>query len=116
MYSIGLNSTVGAQHMFPFIEHLVIVVECFMHVHSNAGLPITMGRYDMTPADMSPNYKSFFENGWLNIWLEATVSQLQHTSSVLARRLPSTSLSSSMMLVDQRCGCLDWRTLLLVMW
>ena len=53
--------------MIPFVERLVKVVECFMHVYSNAGLPNAMGGYDETPADMTENYKAFFENGWLNM-------------------------------------------------
>ena len=73
MYSVGLNCPLAAQIMISFVEHLVKVVECFMHVYSNAGLPITMGRYDKTPADMTENYKSFFVNDRLNIWLEAAV-------------------------------------------
>lgn len=92
-----------------------------MHVYSNAGLPNAMGRYNETSADMTENYKAFFKNGWLIVWLAAAVGWSQHTSSLLARGLPSTSLTSSLMLADQRCNCLDWagldcRTWLLMTW
>ena len=53
--------------MIPFVERLSKVVECFMHVYSNAGLPNAMGGYDESPSDMAENYKSFFENGWVNL-------------------------------------------------
>jgi len=64
---VGLNCALGAQHMTPFVERLSKVVECFVHVYSNAGLPNAMGGYDETPENMAENNKVFFENGWLNM-------------------------------------------------
>ena len=64
---VGLNCALGAKHMTPFVERLANVVECFMHVYSNAGLPNAMGGYDETPEDMAEQNKLFFENGWLNM-------------------------------------------------
>jgi 5-methyltetrahydrofolate--homocysteine methyltransferase len=64
---VGLNCALGAKHMTPFVEKLANVVECFMHVYSNAGLPNAMGGYDETPEDMAEQNKLFFENGWLNM-------------------------------------------------
>ncbi|GMI18994.1 hypothetical protein TeGR_g6942, partial [Tetraparma gracilis] len=64
---VGLNCALGAQHMVPFVKRLAGVVECFMHVYSNAGLPNAMGGYDDTPADMAGYNKVFFENKWLNM-------------------------------------------------
>ena len=64
---VGLNCALGATHMKPFVEKLANVVECFMHVYSNAGLPNAMGGYDDTPEDMARDNRVFFENGWLNM-------------------------------------------------
>ena len=64
---VGLNCALGAQQMVPFVERLSKVVECFMHVYSNAGLPNAMGGYDDTPEDMANYNKIFFENQWLNM-------------------------------------------------
>jgi 5-methyltetrahydrofolate--homocysteine methyltransferase len=64
---VGLNCALGASHMVPFVERLAKVVECFVHVYSNAGLPNAMGGYDETPDDMAQANKLFFENGWLNM-------------------------------------------------
>ena len=64
---VGINCALGAQHMVPFVERLAKVVECFMHVYSNAGLPNAMGGYDDTPEDMAKYNKPFFENGWINM-------------------------------------------------
>jgi 5-methyltetrahydrofolate--homocysteine methyltransferase len=57
----------GAQHMVPFVERLAKVVECFVHVYSNAGLPNAMGGYDDTPETMAEQNEVFFKNGWLNM-------------------------------------------------
>jgi 5-methyltetrahydrofolate--homocysteine methyltransferase len=64
---VGLNCALGASHMAPFVERLSKVVECFMHVYSNAGLPNAMGGYDETPDDMAESNEVFFKNGWLNM-------------------------------------------------
>ena len=64
---VGLNCALGASHMKPFVEKLANVVECFMHVYSNAGLPNAMGGYDDTPEDMTRENQEFFEAGWLNM-------------------------------------------------
>jgi 5-methyltetrahydrofolate--homocysteine methyltransferase len=64
---VGLNCALGAQHMTPFVEKLAGVVECFMHVYSNAGLPNAMGGYDEKPEDMADGNEVFFKNEWLNM-------------------------------------------------
>jgi len=64
---VGLNCTLEANNMVPFVERLAAVAECFMLVYSNAGLPNAMGGYDDTPADMARENRVFFENGWL-LW------------------------------------------------
>jgi 5-methyltetrahydrofolate--homocysteine methyltransferase len=64
---VGLNCALGAAHMKPFVERLSKVVECFMHVYSNAGLPNAMGGYDDTPEDMARENRVFFENSYLNM-------------------------------------------------
>ena len=64
---VGLNCALGAAHMKPFLERLSKVVECFVHVYSNAGLPNAMGGYDDTPEFMAEQNRVFFENGWLNL-------------------------------------------------
>eukprot|EP00592_Proboscia_alata_P011914 CAMPEP_0194393036 /NCGR_PEP_ID=MMETSP0174-20130528/123069_1 /TAXON_ID=216777 /ORGANISM="Proboscia alata, Strain PI-D3" /LENGTH=967 /DNA_ID=CAMNT_0039188669 /DNA_START=248 /DNA_END=3151 /DNA_ORIENTATION=+ len=64
---VGLNCALGANHMAPFVERLAKVVECFMHVYSNAGLPNAMGGYDDTPDTMAEQNEVFFKSGWLNM-------------------------------------------------
>jgi len=64
---VGLNCALGAQHMVPFVERLANIVECFMHVYSNAGLPNAMGGYDESPSQMAEYNETFFKNGWVNM-------------------------------------------------
>jgi 5-methyltetrahydrofolate--homocysteine methyltransferase len=64
---VGLNCALGATHMVPFVERLAKVVECFVHVYSNAGLPNAMGGYDESPSDMADGNEIFFKSGWLNM-------------------------------------------------
>ena len=64
---VGLNCALGPSHMTPFVERLSKVVECFLHVYSNAGLPNAMGGYDDTPEDMARDNSVFFQHGWLNM-------------------------------------------------
>lgn len=79
---VGLNCALGASHMVPFVEKLAKVVECFMHVYSNAGLPNAMGGYDETPDDMARYNKVFFENGWLNMVGGCCGSTPQHIAAI----------------------------------
>ena len=92
---VGLNCALGAQQMVPFVERLSKVVECYMHVYSNAGLPNAMGGYDDTPEDMAKYNKVFFENNWLNMVGGCCGSTPHHIKALRelagtfeARRLP----------------------------
>ena len=79
---VGLNCALGATHMKPFVEKLASVVECFVHVYANAGLPNAMGGYDDTPEDMARDNKIFLENGWLNMVGGCCGSTPQHIKSI----------------------------------
>jgi 5-methyltetrahydrofolate--homocysteine methyltransferase len=64
---VGLNCALGATHMVPFVQRLSKVVECFVHVYANAGLPNAMGGYDENPTQMAQNYQVFFEQSLVNM-------------------------------------------------
>uniref|UniRef100_A0A7S1BX79 methionine synthase n=1 Tax=Corethron hystrix TaxID=216773 RepID=A0A7S1BX79_9STRA len=64
---LGLNCALGATHMVPFIEKLAKVVECFMLVYSNAGLPNAMGGYDETPTIMAGTNEPFAKKSLINL-------------------------------------------------
>ncbi|MBS1538927.1 MAG: methionine synthase, partial [Bacteroidetes bacterium] len=66
LLSVGLNCSLGAEQMRPFVEELSRVATCFVSVYPNAGLPNEMGGYDQTPETMSSIIKEFAEAGFVN--------------------------------------------------
>jgi 5-methyltetrahydrofolate--homocysteine methyltransferase len=67
LISIGLNCSLGAKQMRPFVEDLSNISEMFLSVYPNAGLPNEMGGYDETPQIMASVLEDFLESGFVNI-------------------------------------------------
>ena len=65
--SIGLNCSLGADQMRPFVQEMSRVCPTWFSCYPNAGLPNEMGEYDQTPAEMAAIIKDFAVEGWLNI-------------------------------------------------
>ncbi len=67
LLSVGLNCSLGAKQMRPFIEELSRIANCFVSIYPNAGLPNEMGEYDETASEMSSVLQEFAENNFFNI-------------------------------------------------
>ncbi len=67
LLSVGLNCSLGAKQMRPFIEELSNIADCFVSIYPNAGLPNEMGEYDETPGTMSSLLKEYAEANFFNI-------------------------------------------------
>ncbi len=67
LLSVGLNCSLGAKQMRPFIEELSRIANCFVSIYPNAGLPNEMGEYDETAKEMSLVLKEFAENNFFNL-------------------------------------------------
>lgn len=67
LLSVGLNCSLGAEQMRPFVEELSRIATCYVSVYPNAGLPNEMGGYDQTPETMSEVIKEFAESGFANL-------------------------------------------------
>ncbi|NUN08305.1 MAG: methionine synthase [Ignavibacteriaceae bacterium] len=67
LISVGLNCSLGAKQMRPFLEELSRLAPFFVSVYPNAGLPNAFGGYDETPDEMSLQIKDFAEAGFMNI-------------------------------------------------
>ena len=67
LLSVGINCSLGAGQMRPFVEDLSSFADTFMSVHPNAGLPNEMGEYEETPEQTSSVLKEFAESGFVNI-------------------------------------------------
>ncbi len=67
LLSVGLNCSLGAKQMRPFVEELSTLSSKFLSVYPNAGLPNEMGEYDETPNVTASVLKDFAESGFVNI-------------------------------------------------
>lgn len=65
--SIGINCSLGAKDMMPYVEELSKYSPFYVSAHPNAGLPNQFGGYDDTPEIMSEQIKPFLEGGYINI-------------------------------------------------
>jgi 5-methyltetrahydrofolate--homocysteine methyltransferase len=65
--SIGLNCSLGAKEIKPFLKTISENAGCFVHVYPNAGLPNQCGGYDESPQEMAEYIKSFLDDGLVNL-------------------------------------------------
>ncbi len=54
--AIGLNCSLGAKEMRPFLEELSGKTHHYVSVYPNAGLPNQFGEYDQGPEEMGTLY------------------------------------------------------------
>ncbi len=52
-FSVGLNCSLGAESLLPFVEEIGREADCAISVHPNAGLPNEFGEYDDSPVHMA---------------------------------------------------------------
>jgi 5-methyltetrahydrofolate--homocysteine methyltransferase len=67
LLSIGLNCSLGARELRPYLEEMAGKSTIFTSVHPNAGLPNQFGEYDETPEEMSGYIQDFIDSGFVNI-------------------------------------------------
>ncbi len=64
---VGVNCSLGATEMRPFVEDLARVAPTFTACHPNAGLPNQFGEHDEQPADTSRILREFADDGLVNV-------------------------------------------------
>jgi len=64
---VGVNCSLGAAQMRPFVEELARIAPAYVSCHPNAGLPNAFGGYDELPVDTSRLLREFAEEGLLNV-------------------------------------------------
>jgi len=67
LLTIGLNCSLGAKEMLPYLDELSRKAPFFISAHPNAGLPNHFGEYDETPHEMGLHMKEFIGNRLVNI-------------------------------------------------
>ena len=67
LLSVGLNCSLGAKDMRPYLEEMSKKAPFYVSVYPNAGLPNQFGEYDESPEDMSGYIKDFLDHNFANI-------------------------------------------------
>src|SRR6185369_1603575 len=65
--AVGLNCSLGAAEMRPFLEEIARVATTYISCYPNAGLPNAFGDYDQSPEQMGALVREFAEAGWVNL-------------------------------------------------
>jgi 5-methyltetrahydrofolate--homocysteine methyltransferase len=66
-FIVGVNCSLGAREMRPFVESLSRIAPTWVACHPNAGLPNEMGAHDEQPHDTSRYLREFAQDGLVNI-------------------------------------------------
>jgi 5-methyltetrahydrofolate--homocysteine methyltransferase len=66
-FIVGVNCSLGATEMRPFVEDLARVASTYTACHPNAGLPNQFGEHDERPGDTSRFLREFAEEGLVNV-------------------------------------------------
>jgi len=65
--ALGLNCSLGAQELRPYLEELSGKTDHYVSIYPNAGLPNQFGEYDQDPEEMAGYMKDFIDNQFVNI-------------------------------------------------
>ena len=79
---VGINCSLGANEMRPYVADLSRVATCLTSCHPNAGLPNAFGGYDETPDVTSTLLREFAQDGLLNIAGSCCGSTPEHTRAI----------------------------------
>jgi 5-methyltetrahydrofolate--homocysteine methyltransferase len=81
---VGVNCSLGAREMRPYVADLSRVASCLTSAHPNAGLPNAFGGYDETPDVTSTLLHEFASDGFLNVVGSCCGSTPEHTRAIAA--------------------------------
>jgi 5-methyltetrahydrofolate--homocysteine methyltransferase len=66
-FIVGVNCSLGATEMRPFVDSLARVAPTYVSCHPNAGLPNEFGAHDEQPSDTSRFLGEFARDGLVNV-------------------------------------------------
>jgi len=91
---IGLNCSLGAEQLAPYVQELSSLANTYISVHPNAGLPNEFGDYDQTAHEMSNFVRPFLENRQINLIGACCGSTPSHISAIakLVKRFEPRSI------------------------
>lgn len=67
LLSVGLNCSLGAQELAPYVNELSKNAPFYISTHPNAGLPNQFGEYDQTPEEMAGLLEDWLKDKKVNI-------------------------------------------------
>ncbi len=79
---VGVNCSLGAREMRPYVAELSRIANCLTSAHPNAGLPNAFGGYDETPDVTSSLLHEFARDGFLNVAGSCCGSTPEHTRAI----------------------------------
>ncbi len=79
---VGVNCSLGATEMRPFLEGLANVASTYVSCHPNAGLPNALGLHDEEPGDTSRFLRAFAEDGLVNLVGGCCGTTPEHTREI----------------------------------
>ena len=79
---VGVNCSLGATEMRPFLESLANVASTYVSCHPNAGLPNALGLHDEEPGDTSRFLRAFAEDGLVNLVGGCCGTTPEHTREI----------------------------------
>ncbi len=92
---VGVNCSLGAEQMRPYVEDLARIADTYVSCHPNAGLPNAFGEHDEQPADTSRYLGEFAQSGLVNVVGGCCGTTPDHVSAIrerteglASRRLP----------------------------
>jgi 5-methyltetrahydrofolate--homocysteine methyltransferase len=95
-FVVGVNCSLGAKQMRPFVEDLARIAPTYVSCHPNAGLPNAMGLHDEEPGDTSAALAEFAGDGLVNLvggCCGTTPEHIRQTKAAIdgkaPRRVPS---------------------------
>jgi 5-methyltetrahydrofolate--homocysteine methyltransferase len=97
-FIVGVNCSLGATEMRPFLEGLASVASTYVSCHPNAGLPNALGLHDEQAPDTSRYLRAFAEDGLVNLVGGCCGTTPEHTHAIVRaveglppRRVPERS-------------------------
>lgn len=87
-FSVGLNCSLGAKDLRPYVFELSQVAGTYISTHPNAGLPNAFGEFDDTPEAMAAILKEFAESGLVNIVGGCCGSSPDHIREIIRQVSP----------------------------
>jgi len=81
---VGVNCSLGATEMRPFVEGLSRIADTYVSCHPNAGLPNEMGLHDEQPHDTSSFLHEFAADGLVNVVGGCCGTTPDHVTAIVA--------------------------------